>query len=506
MTLDLDLRLQKPAPLPVPARYAITLLLVGFVTLAAVLFDRLTQAPNLSLVFVLPVVIAAVSFGWGPSLMAAVLGALAFNFFLITPRYTLRIADPANAWAFVLLLAVAALVSAMAAQAREKAEAAGRSADQAGVLRALAKDLVAATDRPAIASAGARALNQLFQAPAAVLLDGEEAMTTASAGGAFLSDADHESAKWALAARLPARAGAYPVETADYDFWPVTTAQRLGAVLAVKFSASARGRPEEADRLVDIVAGYVSVALDRDHFAARALQTQIETASQRLKDDLLAAVSHDLKTPLSTVLFTLQSLQRFEGQHDKAARAELLALAERETERLSGMVANLLNMGRLEEGAVVVRKTPLHAADLIIGALAQAAPALGGRPVAREGESCRLLADPQLAQTALANLLENAGKYAPASTGIRIRTGTEGGEGWIEVADEGPGFPEPIEPLFGKFVRGVDGDGRAPGTGLGLSIARGFAEAQGGRVEAFNRPGGKGAAVRLVLPLADAPA
>ncbi|MGZ3314586.1 MAG: sensor histidine kinase [Caulobacteraceae bacterium] len=505
MSFDTDLRLPRPPPLPAPARYAITLLLVGFVTLAAVLFDRLTQAPNLSLVFVLPVVIAAVSFGWGPSLMAAVLGALAFNFFLIAPRYTLRIADPANAWAFVLLLAVAALVSAMAAQARAKAEEAGRSAEQALVLRAMAQDLVGATDRSAIAAAGARALNRLFQAPAAVLLDGEDAMTTASAGGAVLSEADYESARWALAARLPARADAYPVENADYDFWPVTTAQRLGAVLGVKFSARGDGRPEEADRLVDIVAGYLSVALDRDHFATRALQNQIEIASQRLKGDLLAAVSHDLKTPLSTVLFTLQSLQRFDGQHDKATRGELLALAERETERLSGMVANLLNMGRLEEGAVVVHKAPLHAADLILGALAQAAPALGGRAVVREGEDQQLLADPQLAQTALANLLENAGKYAPAATGIHIRTGADGAEGWIEVADEGPGFPEPIEPLFGKFVRGVDGDGRAPGTGLGLAIARGFAEAQGGRVEAFNRPGGAGAAVRLILPLADGP-
>jgi two-component system sensor histidine kinase KdpD len=114
------------------------------------------------------------------------------------------------------------------------------------------------------------------------------------------------------------------------------------------------------------------------------------------------------------------------------------------------------------------------------------------------------MADPQLAETALANLLQNAGKYTPPGAMIRVRVGGDATAGWIEVEDDGPGFPEPIEPLFEKFARGVHGDGRAPGTGLGLAIARGFAEAQGGRVEAFNRRGG-GASVRLVLPLAETP-
>jgi K+-sensing histidine kinase KdpD len=500
MSLEAELGSQRTPPLPPVARYGLTLVMVAAATWAAVLFDRLTGAPNLSLVYVLPVVIAAASFGWGPALTAAVLGALAYNFFLIAPLYTLRVSDPSNAWAVVLLLAVAAVVSAVAAQSRLRAEEAWRSADQALTLRTLAKSLVAAADRPTIAAAAAEALSRLFNLPAAVLLDDGQDLT---AYGAPLGEHDREGARWALASRLPTRAAEYPVETAAFDFWPVLSAQRQDAVIGVRFLGQADGRPEGADRLIDIVSGYVAVALDREHFASRALDTQVEMASQRLKGDLLAAVSHDLKTPLATILFTLQSLQKFDGEHDAAARAELLALAEKETERLGGMVSNLLDMGRIDAGAVPVRTTPIHAADIVAGALEQAALALSGHAVVKAPAASggMLLADPQLAETALANLLQNAGKYTPAGSPIRVRLGGDKTTGWIEVEDDGPGFPEPIEPLFEKFARGVDGDGRSPGTGLGLAIARGFAEAQGGRVEAFNRKGG-GASVRLILPLA----
>jgi two-component system sensor histidine kinase KdpD len=168
------------------------------------------------------------------------------------------------------------------------------------------------------------------------------------------------------------------------------------------------------------------------------------------------------------------------------------------------MVANLLDMNRLDAGAVVVRPAPVGAADLVLAALERAGPALAGRKLANAvGPGApRLLADAALAETALANVLQNAGKYAPKGGAVRIRAGAEAGEGWIEVTDEGPGFAGAIEPMFEKFSRGVEGDGRPPGTGLGLSIARGFLEAQGGRIEAANLPGGKGARVRLTLPLA----
>jgi len=499
---------ERPQRLHPAAAYALSFLMVAAATLAAVLVDQVQKVPNLSLVFVLPVIIAAVSFGWGPALAAAVAGVLAFNFFLIAPRYTLNVSDPANIWALALLLITAAIVSAVAAQSRRRAEEAWNAADQATALQALARDLVAATGGAGAAEASARALARLFQAPAVVLLqgEGELALAAQAGGGAGLTAAEREAAAWALASRLPTRGGAYPVEAAAYDFWPVVTPQRQQAVIGVSISLREAGRPDNPERLVEIVGGYLAVALDREAYAAQVLESRVEVASERLKADLLAAVSHDLKTPLSTVLFTLQSLRKFARTHDAKTRNELLTLAETETARLSAMVANLLDMNRLDAGAVVVKTAPEAPAELAAEALRSASAALTGREVVNEVSpaAAPLQVDATLFETALANVLENAGKYAPEGSAIRLRGGEDGGTGWIEVIDEGPGFPGAIEPMFEKFSRGVTGDGRPPGTGLGLAIARGFLEAQGGRVEAENLSGGKGARVRLSAPLAKA--
>lgn len=509
MTLSLDAAPDRRlASSPSWSAYGLSLAAVGVATLLAVLVDRAMQAPNASLVFVLPVVIAAASFGWGPALTAAVAGVVAYNFFLIEPRYTLHVADPANVWALVLLLITAAIVSAVASQGRRRAIDAWRAADQALALQALARALVGAADRTAIVQAAAGALGRLFDAPAAVLIEDHGGSAQIElAGGAVLSPADQEAARWAMASRLPTRGGAYPVPEAGYDFWPIMTPQRRHCAIGLRISGRDAGRPSEPERLVETVGGYLSVALDREEFARQAEDARVEAAGQRLRTDLLAAVSHDLKTPLSTILLTLQSLLRFGEGHDAAARTELLKLAEAETGRLAGMVTNLLDMNRLEAGAVTARLIPSNPAGLTLSALEHAAGALAGHPVINEvtSDGPPLLVDPALFESALANVLENAGKYAPAGSPIRVRAGCDAGSAWIDVLDEGPGFPADAEPLFERFARGVSGDGRAPGTGLGLSIARGFMEAQGGRIEAANRTDGPGARVRLWTPLAQAP-
>jgi two-component system sensor histidine kinase KdpD len=189
--------------------------------------------------------------------------------------------------------------------------------------------------------------------------------------------------------------------------------------------------------------------------------------------------------------------------HDAAARAQLLDLAEAETGRLGRLVEDLLDTGRLDAGAVRPRPAQEPAADLIAAALGQAATALAGRRVETEDAQGRTLrVDAGLFQSALAKVLENAGRYGPEGSVVRIRVGGEGDQGWIEVEDEGPGFGGAVEPLFGRFARGRAGDGRPPGLGLGLSIARGFMTAMGGRIEAANREGAPGARVRLIAPAA----
>lgn len=493
-----------PRP-PAALGYGLAVVLVAVATIVALVIDQLAAVPNLSLVFVLPVVIVAVSFGWGPALAAAAAGVLCYNFFLIEPRFTLRVQDPANLLAMGLLLVVAAIVSALAAQSRQRLMQALQHASDARALQDLARAVTAASGGKAVAAAAAEALGRMFGAPAVVLLcEGETLELAAAAEGAQLSASDLEAARWAMASRLPTRADAYPVDRAMFDFWPVFTPSRRQAVVGVRLAGRAGGRPAEPERLVGIVLGQLAVALDREHFAAQALSARLESERQKLKSDLLAAVSHDLRTPLSTILFALQSLLRFGDAHDAASRAELLTLAETETARLSRLVSDLLDAGRIEADAVTVRPAGAAPADLVASALQRAKAALAGREVVNEvgPEAPAVMIDYSLAETALANVLENAGKYAPPGSRIRVQSSRREGLGVIEVLDEGPGFGGPIEPLFEKFARGAEGDGRPPGAGLGLAIARGFLEAQGGRIAACNRTDRQGALVRLFLPLA----
>jgi two-component system sensor histidine kinase KdpD len=481
------------SPLHPAVGYAAALAMAAAATLAALAVDQRVAIPNLSLVFVLPVVIAALSFGWGPSLTAAVTGVLAYDVFLIAPRQSLRVNDPANVWALSLLMVVAALVSAVAARSRRRRVEALALADQAAALQGLARALVAAPDRKAILEAAAEALQRLFSGPAVVLTEGPDGLAPAT--GAALEPADVEAARWALAAKRPTKAGAYPAEAATFDFWPVAGREPLIVGVAL---ARPAGRPADPERLVEIVGAYLSTALARERPGGRAMEARVEQEGQRLKADLIAAVSHDLRTPLSTMLLTLQSLRRFGDAHDAGARAELLALAEAETARLIGMVANLLDMSRIDADALTARLAPVPMAELIEAAITQAAP--GARVIETTVEPPELTAEADFAltRTALANVIQNAGKYAAAGTSIRIRAAGAEGQVLVEVADQGPGFSGPTEPLFGKFTRGVEGDGRAPGTGLGLSIARSFMDAQGGRIEAWNSF--EGAVVRLWLP------
>lgn len=486
--------------------YAAALALTAAATVGAVLVDQTVKIPNLSMIFVLPVVIAAAAYGWGPAVLAAVAGTLCFNFFLIEPRYTFAVDDPNNIWALIWLLVVAGIVSWIAAESRRRTLEAVEHVEQADTLQALAKALVAAPDQASILTATAEALGKLFRTEAVVLIasEGQALRVGAATPGAVVTPKDLEAAQWSLAARLAARADAYPSEGAGFDFWPIVTPTRVEALLGVAL-ANPSGRPVNPERLIGIVSGYLVVALERERYARPIVAAQVRAAGDQIKADLLAAVSHDLKTPLSSILFTLQSLRRFSDTHDPAARDELLAVAERETARLSGLVANLLEMSRIEADAVPVRAKPVALRTLLAGALERTERDLADRKVEAEalGSDATVLIDQALAETALANVLENAAKYSQTGSVIRISAERDGGFEMVEVLDEGLGFPEPVEPMFEKFARGVSGDGRPPGTGLGLAVARSFLEAQGGRIEAANRVDRSGGRVRLYLRLAD---
>lgn len=246
------------SPLPLAAQYGLVLVFVALAAALAFVVEHLVAAPNLTLIFVLPVVVAATAFGWGPALLAVVTGVLAFDFFFTEPYYSLRIASPSDLWAAALLLVIAAIASSVAAQSRRRAMAAEQSAEQARALQDLAHQIIEGRPEWEILRAATAALHRAFRAPVVVgLRSGGAVKAVASAGDAKLVAADAEAALGALQANLATRAGTYPYDKSQFDFWPVASQGEQGWVIGVAF----RDRPEAPERFIDAVRGYVAAAV-----------------------------------------------------------------------------------------------------------------------------------------------------------------------------------------------------------------------------------------------------
>jgi len=251
----------RQAPLPAGLRYALALVFVGGATVLAFVTDHLIQIPNLSLIYVLPVMLAAMSLGWGPALVASLASALTFDFLFIQPLYTLRVADPADLWALALLVVVAAAVSALAAQSRRRALDALRAADQAQALQALAQVVLDRPEPAVVSQASAAALSRIFHAPAVVLVeDGPVLRVAAQSDDAPLTEGDREAARVALASAHSTRAQTYPTTEAMFDFWPLGASRGPRTVLGVRFADLADSRPADPGQLVEVVGAYLTVA------------------------------------------------------------------------------------------------------------------------------------------------------------------------------------------------------------------------------------------------------
>jgi K+-sensing histidine kinase KdpD len=252
-------------PLPAVARFGAALLFVGLAIGGGFILEPLMGAPNLTLVFVLPVLAAATLFGWGASLVATVASVLAFDFFFTEPRYSLAIARPADIWAAGLLLVIAAVVCTIAAESRRRERAARWAADQAEALQGLAHLVIRASPTPEILAAAASALQQIFRAPSVVFLQLAGGLRPiASAGGATITEAEAEAARGVVETRLPARADTYPYHKSTFDFWPVETPDGRACVIGVGFVQAGRTRPATPERFIEIVAAYLAAALERE--------------------------------------------------------------------------------------------------------------------------------------------------------------------------------------------------------------------------------------------------
>jgi K+-sensing histidine kinase KdpD len=245
--------------------YAAGVAMVAVAAVVAFVVETLVPTSNLALVFVVPVLLTAISFGWGAALASAVAAVAAFDFFFVQPLYTLQVTSPSDVWALVLLGVVAAIASAVADQSRRRAREAGRAASRAEALHNVAHLVVGAAPTSSVIEASAVALSRIFAAPTAVLIEADGSLRQAAlVGEATLSDQDMEAAQWALSNRLPTRADAFPFERARFDFWPIKQAAGPGIVLGVGLTASGDDRPADPQRHVELVGAYLAASLSRD--------------------------------------------------------------------------------------------------------------------------------------------------------------------------------------------------------------------------------------------------
>ncbi len=521
-----------PAVLTQPARAWPYLASTGCVAAAVLLGLALQQvltASNISLVFLTAVLIAAASFGLWPSLYACLGSVLAYNFFFLPPVYTFTIADPENVVALFFFLIAALIASNLAAGMRAQALAARGRAGTTEELYRFSRKLAGILDMDDLLWATAYQVATMLKVRVVLLLPQGKANGESGGEGIAvragyppedeLDAADLAAAAWCWKNNREAGRGADTLPGAPRLFLPLRTGSGSVGVLGINREGGAADavRPllaPDQRRLLDALADQAAVAIERINLAADVDRTRLLAETERLRSALLTSISHDLRTPLAAILGAASGLESYHALLDEAGRRDLLATIRDEAERLNRFVGNLLDMTRLESGALAPR---LEAADL--GEMVGAALARAGRVLADHRVEIDLAPDlpllkidPVLFEQVLFNLLDNAAKYAPEGSTVTLRAWHETGPGTagqgrgrlvrLQVIDEGPGLPEDaLELVFDKFRRIPGGDRQRAGTGLGLAICRGFVEAMGGSVVAANRRDRSGAVFTVTLPV-----
>ncbi|HEX6384181.1 MAG TPA: sensor histidine kinase KdpD [Anaerolineae bacterium] len=484
-------------------RFGQSAILVAIVTLLGLPLRPLIEPTNLVMLYLLAVIVAAIRLGRSPAILASVLSVVAFDVFFVPPYYTFVVADAEYLLTFAALLGVSLIVSTLTAQAREQARAAQRREAHTAVLYELSRDLAAAGELDHVAQIVVRHVEQILGGYAVVLVyNGEQLELRGASTGHMPSSDEYAVATWAFQHSQPAGRYTSTLAGADGYYLPLKTAQEVVGVLGVTLAGDPNPITPEQQRLLQSFASQAALAIERSQLAEQAKQAELLHETEKLQTALLNSISHDLRTPLASITGALTSLRDDIGLLDERSRRDLVNTAYEEADRLNRLVGNLLDMTRLEAGAMKVSAEPGDVQDAIGVALSQLSNRLLDRPVLIDVPRDLPLVpmDFVLVVQVLVNLLDNADKYSPTGAPIEIKARTTKRELVVEVADYGPGIPEAeTGRIFEKFHR-VQRPGTVSGTGLGLSISKGIIEAHGGRISARNRAEG-GALFTVTLPL-----
>jgi two-component system sensor histidine kinase KdpD len=510
---------------PVPRRfdvkpYLLTTLMVAAAVGIGVGLRQTLAVTSISLVFLTAVLTSAALYGLWPSLYACLVSVLAYNFFFLPPIYSFTIADPENAVALFFFAMAAVIASNLAAGVRAQALTASTRARTTEELYQFSRKLAGIVSLDDLLWATAYQIASMLNVRVVLLLpEGESVAVRAGYPPEDELDvADIAAAKWCWTSNREAGRGADTLPGARRLFLPLRTGSGPVGVVGIDSDRPAGDTspiftPDQR-RLLDALTDQAAVSIERISLAADVDRARLLAETERLRSALLTSISHDLRTPLASIVGAASSLQSYAAILDEASRQDLLATILDEAERLNRFVANLLDMTRLESGALVLRRERADLGEVVGSALARAGRVLEHHTVdvSLAPDIPLVELDVVLFEQALFNLLDNAAKYAPAGSKVTVRGWHEKGPGnglvKLQVLDEGPGIPADAgEKIFEKFFRVHSGDRQRAGTGLGLAVCRGFVEAMGGTIGAASRLDTHGAVFTITLPVpAESPA
>ena len=475
-------------------------------TLVATPLLRYFDLANIVLVFLLAVVAVAARFGRGPAIAAAIANVLAFDFFFVPPRFSFAVSDVQYLFTFAILLVVGLIVAQLTSSLRYQARVARYRETRAQQLFELARELSGALADEQVVEICDRSVEGALDASATIYVaTDDDRLVVAEDVSGQRATTDDAVARWAFDHGLPAGRTTDTLPAATALYLPLKAPMRVRGVLAIEPRHERQLMVPEQRQLAETIAALTAIALERVHFVSVAQRTLLQMESERLRNSLLEALSHDLRTPLTALIGLADNLGReiAAGRGDAATAATIGAQARKTAE----LVDNLLEMARLQTAGVTLRRDWQSLEELAGTAMASIEPALASHPITVDipADLPLLHCDGVLIQRVLVNLLENAARYTPAGTPIALTGRVFDDDVEIAVDDSGPGLP-PGDPdaLFEKFARGP-AHAAAGGVGLGLAICRTIVEAHGGRIHAERREAG-GARFVFTIPLAPPPA
>ncbi len=484
--------------------YALALVATLLATALAWAVSSVLPLPNISLVFLAAVLLVAVRSSLGPALACAALSFLTYDFLFIPPNFSFSIQREEDVLTLLFFLLMAALTGNLAARQRRQLQALRDTQEETSELLDLSRKLTAATDRQAVISAAAQHLEGWSDVQLCLLnRDGQDGWKVETGGPLQFTEAERAAADWAWQHDQPAGKGTGTLPLGRWWWWPLSVEDGPLALLGVcaKEGQSLSGQRR---RLLTALSQPLAQALARAQLADDLEAARLHGETEQLRSALLASVSHDLRTPLTAMRGSIDSLLALGEAIPLEDRRELLEGTRDEAERLDRYIQNLLDMTRLGHGALKLARDWVSPADIVGSSLNRLRAVLAPLQVSTEvpAELPLLYVHAALIEQALVNVLENAARFSPSHGRLQLRAGADEQEIFFAVSDEGPGIPEEDRAkIFDMFYTAARGDRGGQGTGLGLAICQGMVGAHGGRISVADGIDGRGTCITLHLPL-----